>query len=737
MDNVAPQSLNRAETAATPSNTARTWRRRVYQGLPVLMFAGLFVYAAFLRFDGMASRGIMIGWPDDWKYLDAGKQWAEGNPTWLKPDHVRFYRPAIHLLHGLAIRFGGYNDYSIKALNVSLDLLALGLLFCMVWYLTRDGWAGLGAAMLYALVPNIVILAWNEVPNTPTIPFVTFSLFLFILAFDPKKTGRARIILLTACGVVLGIAANMHSDLAFLGPGYVLAMLPMALQREKLRHKTTSFICWAGTLTAGFFSVYLVGLLYFGPREFFTVFMGDLTMGRPALIQKYGKQHPLADFLSVFSGGVGGTYENRLLLLYVFAASAALAVVQCAFLRPRNWAALCPAVLVAAYAAGYAGVIGRFTLWRLFVPLLPAMLAFTVYWYHEALRKLFARFGASWLAGMLVAIACAGLTWHNPHLTPALKKKGLFRQERIRLTYDLLRDKVNDENRLLITPVISTFGFFHHWGARGGLSHEIYFGHNALHIVELPDFPLPYTTQSLEYVWRKYKIRYVLVTHIGLRQTETLQFFPQFSALGDGQPYSYEEEAKIIKDFLRFAGAKTLAPIEGGLYELPSPPCVVVKKWDFAELPKEKQEWSFPGAAGKRTAQGAVYGGELGKQAFIVLRQAHLDAKDVDALRITCGWRDPARPHTPNAGPEAVAVFWARPGDYSEGQWPYSNERAVVLARTPDDPFTFQGNLAFHKEWKGTIENLGIAVILPKPTEDVLLVHVTVSSIELLRGSRD
>lgn len=160
----------------------------------------------------------------------------------------------------------------------------------------------------------------------------------------------------------------------------------------------------------------------------------------------------------------------------------------------------------------------------------------------------------------------------------------------------------------------------------------------------------------------------------------------------------------------------------------------VVKTWDFCDLPKERQDWIFPSGPGKPTAEGArVFGGLLGTQAMLHLRRADVRASEVDAIRITCGWRNPNHPETPLKAPEAVHVFWAHTADYEQGEWPYSNDRSLRLESITGSPRSFEGVLGGRDQWTGTIDDIGIGITLPNPSVDAEIGHIVVSSIALLK----
>ncbi|MCP4398959.1 MAG: hypothetical protein GY801_16875 [bacterium] len=105
--------------------------------LPCLLFGGLLIFAAFVRFNQITIQGTVGS--DTFGYLKEAKLWVDGKPPQFIQKMI-FYRPAIFLLHSWAIRIGGWNDYSIKMLHAFMDMCSMSFIFLIAYILSKNWW---------------------------------------------------------------------------------------------------------------------------------------------------------------------------------------------------------------------------------------------------------------------------------------------------------------------------------------------------------------------------------------------------------------------------------------------------------------------------------------------------------------------------------------------------------------------------------------------------------------------
>jgi hypothetical protein len=549
------------------------FRKRLNNVLAALVFAAILGYSAYYRFDGITERGMIHSDVDAWKYLDTAANWSKGNYTWMSGQYTepdRFYRPGAHLLHMIAIRVWGYNDYAIKVLNAIMDIVIIILVFVIAGYLSGSAWVGLAAAAVYGLCsPMLIFYVWGEIPHAPSSMFVSLSLLAFLAAMGKSRGRRAGLALFLLCGIALGCSANIHPDLALLGPGYVVVLLGLALARRGKYDFVKAFVRSAGFLTAGLFIPYLAGMLFFGPREVVRVFSNELLRSKDAYTQGENIPNFLVIAWKVFHTSIQGLFEGSMTFLWAFLGALVIAVVLPLLRRARRPALYVAPGLLLTYALLYGLLIGDFPdrMFRLFIPLLPLLVVATATWYYEGLRQIAGRYAILLFLPLALITARSGpvvseataATWRVP------AAKGL------RITYDKLKMWVNENNRLLVLPLGAPHAQFAKEG-RWGLSHDIYFGPNAFFLTQVDPFPFPYTADALRRICREHKVKYVLLFENRLSEELTLRRQPQFNTIADGKPYSRELEFAIIGDFLKSVRARGIGNWERGLYQIPDMP---------------------------------------------------------------------------------------------------------------------------------------------------------------------
>jgi len=710
--------------------------RRVNVLLAGAAFAGLLSLAAYYRFANITHVGMSTA-KDNWKYLDIAKQWADGNSVWMggkspePDDDDRYYRPGIHLLHGLAVRWLGFNDYSIKIVNAVLDLGTIILIFLVASRLARNLWVGVFTVPLYALQKRVLATqVLYEAPHGPSTFFVLLSLLVYLNGQRAAPASRARALAMAGAGLSVGVAANMHADLALLGPGYIASILLAALGRKR-RGAARQFLAEAAVLTAGFWLPYILGVTWFGPSEVFRVFWREFHYLSRSYAPHAQSSGLLMRILDVFRHGIASQYYRGAfgqyappIMLYVFAGAVFLAMVRFPHRGKTHPEAYTPLAVLLAYAALYAGIIGVFKpeLGRVFLPLLPLFLITITYWYYDGLKAWAGR-----LAVPALGVLCLALVWHSPRVNAP------FPSNSSRLAYDALVGRVGNDDRLLLLPLTHLYAQFPKEHRRWGLPHPIYLGDNAFYLTHVEDFPFPYTADSLETIVLRENVRYVFVYESWLQKETVLEAFPRFRVIGEQrQPYSYEQEQAIIGEFLERSFAKRIGRFEGGLFEVGRP--APWRTWNFTGLCSSDAAWRVHTGPSSQSEEGLVcHVNPLGEQ-WLLLRGLACAAPEILGIRMKCYWKNPVE--GVQGFPSSVTLFWRCQDDASDARWLFPEKCHKNLVPVRPDDVSYQARLEGHPEWHGIIEDLGIQVKVPREcgeTDTVKEVNLAIESIELVR----
>jgi len=722
-----------AKPQAEPSGPGPAAARRWLAGAGWLVFGVVFFLAVYVRCVGLIGRGIDMGEPDTWKYLQVAYDWTHGHYTWM--GNGGFYRPTIHLIHMWLWRAFGVNQYVIKIANVAFDSCTLLLIFLITRSLAKSVWAGVAAASLYAFVPNVIRNVWIEQHYSPGTCLILLAVGLAVWSQHTRRHAALGLPMLGLCGFALGAVANMHADLALAAPGLVFGIAWVTVA-HKPADPCDRVIANIAVFLAGFACVYGLGIFFLGAkevvdvasREFFR--LTDLYDVKGAALGYFGR------LWRVLHESFSGLLQQRLLMLYAFLSAVLVAL----FLPLRRWLPSArrasaghgePGLVllpVLSYVLLFALTIGWFKSWLLFYPLYPLVVISVVYWHH----RFFSGFLGSWATWATVAGALL-VAWHSPHVTPGTALCG---PDRLMPACEFLRGRVDEQNRVLVLPTGDPHAPFPAFYSTAGLASPVYLGSCALYVPSIHGFPLPYTAESLRQVCLKNHIRYVLNLKTGPWERfwtdETLKFFPQFQILGAWQPYSYEAEQEVVRTFLTSVGATEAMDIENGLFELPpadshamktridapiapfTPEVLHTKKvWDFRSLDPQSFSWFFPGMVRIKTPYGAISTITYGKLAYIDLRNVRVPADSLNGVWIEAMLDDKATDvleQYPLPRDTEALFLWAREGDYQPGEFPYVLVRRTALARVnANEPFLFVTTLKDRSPlWSGAITDMAI-----------------------------
>ena len=460
--------------------------------LPVILLLIVLGLSAFIRFDNITGQGMFGG--DGFQYLKEAKLWAEGKP----PDFLnnRFYRPLAYFLQGMAVKVFGFNDYSIKILHGSMDLLSILLIFLISTRLTKNYWTGLFSSLLYAFIPSIVRFSRYEMLQAESTFFVLLACFLFIL-FIIKETSRLKsFILLAFSGFVLGLAANIHGDLAFLGPGYVLALFIHSFKPGEIRNAIKKWFKHASIFTGSFFSPYLIGFILFGFKRVVRVFLNEMLAVNGDMVIAHGQMSVLENLKNMLSSFFVFFFRNGAGVIVTLTCGITFIIIYRKIKKEKDSAAAyLPLILLFTYMILYSFLVHTFvdSLARILIPLFPFLVLSITYWYYMFFKQVTGKYST------LVFTCFFSIVFF---LIPTVQLDAWKNQKsHFRALYDVLKPVVNETNRVLISPA-SILSY------NDGFRSEVYFGNNADYQVRLP-ITERYNLEALTKLLEGRNIRYI------------------------------------------------------------------------------------------------------------------------------------------------------------------------------------------------------------------------------------
>lgn len=463
--------------------------KKLNMALPLILFAGILAFAAYLRFLNLTNEG-MTGC-DTFAYWTIGKLWAEGNYTFTEGG-AEFFRPAAYYLHSIAFKMFGLNDYAIKLMHASMDTLNIGLVFAIGAIIGRSLWIGVSSSILYAFLPRIIGYSRQELIHIPSATFVLLSIFFYLL-FDTiqKKRMALGCLFLVLSGASLSIAAGMHPDLAVLGACFIPFIFLSTFSKEKKVRSLGKFVFYSFVFTVSVFSLYIVSGYVMGFER-----VRDMLLMR-AGASKTIEMAFLEQTLLFMTKGMKGLTSTR--MVYLFLGTPVLMIILWIKKFKTNATAYIPWVFWLGYGLLFELLMrgceyGQ--LFRILIPLVPLVAIGIVYWYTKTFEMITRR---RWIANVVVLLGCVVLAWFNfGSYRSSLALQKAHYQTQFRGVYDVLKDKM-DHNKLFVTPYLVDSHL-------RGFQQEMYFGNKALYIIDFQD-----PAKSLDDIVRENKIKYIYV----------------------------------------------------------------------------------------------------------------------------------------------------------------------------------------------------------------------------------
>jgi hypothetical protein len=525
--------------------TGNFYRTRM---IPVIFLIVILFFSAWVRFDGITEQGIKQG--DNFRYVREAKIWADGQP----PEFAEiFYRPVSYLLQAAAIKIFGYNDYSIKIFHGFMDLINILLIFLIAARLAKNLWVGVVSSLLYGFLPSVISFTRSELVHVETTTFVLLALFFFILSDSKGEKGFKVYLFIFLAGLNSGLAANTHADIAFLAPGYVFYLFIKSYDSQNKKESFKKFFTHAFIFSIAFFTPYFLGLLLFGIKKVLQVLLSELSAAQAMSVEIYGKISKPLVFLYIFYYLMKSYFGKQVLLMGILLLITIFIMIYRRIKKKKESDPLLgylPFILIFFYALLHACFFDVFSegIGRYLMPLLPMTIFIITLWYYKIFKQLLGKYS-------LIAFICLFtiLFLLNPKTLPG-KMKYKFQY---RYIYDILKDDVDSQNKLLIAPAAA-------YSFDRGFTSDLYFGKNAVYMCHLP-IKDEYNLKFLKELLRGRNIRYIFLgkridprisLNLTPRKKNTL-YHRWFR--NDKNPYSLRKDLEIIKAYIRSRGGLPIA----------------------------------------------------------------------------------------------------------------------------------------------------------------------------------
>lgn len=518
--------------------------QKASQIFTIFILGIIIAFAAYVRFVGLTREG-MIG-SDVFQYWQIAKWWTEGNFTL-----DGFYRPFIYLLFSLWMKIFGEYDYTLSVFNAGMDLINIFLIFIITKHISKKNYLALSAALVYATLPGIIHYSRISLVHIPSATFVLLSTLVFLKFLDTNRELQKKLFSFLT-GLLVSLTAHIHPDLAFLAPVYLIYIVIYSLN-QKVRYggfitlKSLKFIL---LFLVGFSVPYIIGIAYYGLFMFLNTMLRERTDGAVGI-------SPLQLWWQIIYSGIKTHTYSTLPLL--FFGSIFIAIYQ----RLAGFKSDLKDYLTSALVLGYS-LVGTLVLTRyierLFIPIIPLVLISIAVWCVKL-------FSGKWsfVNHSLMVIGTIFFVYLNiSAFFPSLQKYQSGYQSIYREAFDILKDRVNENDKILITPYI----FYSH---RKAFQAPFYFGQNARYIIEYP-----YDGRYLQDLIDEYNFSYVYIAKEELdtriidqsRREIPIDFYGlRLNNWENG--YSVERELEIINNYLRVTKAKKIFESEHGIiYQL-------------------------------------------------------------------------------------------------------------------------------------------------------------------------
>lgn len=237
------------------SSQSETWTSH----LLVLLLLSWVILGLGARFWGVTELGVSGS--DTYYYTYIAESWShvkfvnqflvnsdskddtEGGQFWRATN---VYRPVVYALYGLSYKVFGLHDFSIKLLNILLDIGCMFLMFgigCLLQEKPRFRLAIL-PVLAWVILPRAIYLSRIELPHTASTIFVLATLFCFLVHY--RYQGRVVAwISLPLAGALAGATALTHEELILLAVPYGFMLCWQHLRNFNWRRAAVSLLLFS------------------------------------------------------------------------------------------------------------------------------------------------------------------------------------------------------------------------------------------------------------------------------------------------------------------------------------------------------------------------------------------------------------------------------------------------------------------------------------------------------------
>jgi hypothetical protein len=330
-----------------------------------------------------------------------------------------------------------------------------------------------------------------EIAHIPSGLFTSLS-FLFFVLYERQYTRHklGSLLLLTACGVSISIAATMHEDLGAIWAGYCFVLLVDLVFTRISKDTVIKYLLSTFSLTTGFLSLFIAFGCFIGFGRILSMMSGE-----SGLIVD-STRFPMSYSLGLLTGAFAYIATIPLQVLYYISAAIALYAILLRKDGVKQYT-YAPFIIFVIYIVVLDIVMDRANYMqhaRLLIPLLPISAIATVYWIYYII---------SFFSGRIAVIAVLSISIFVPAVAissnyVSLKWQILHVKEQKRI-FNTMKDRIDEEHRLLIAPT-SLFP-----GQRV-LSLEMYLDGNAMYTIDFND-----KGKTLQEYVDQLNIKYVLL----------------------------------------------------------------------------------------------------------------------------------------------------------------------------------------------------------------------------------
>ncbi len=459
------------------------------------MLGVILLCGSWLRITGITQMGVSF--VDAFGYIYIAEKWAHGDYTVYDILGRPFFRPALFLTHALALSALGFNDYSIKIVNVAMDIAGIAMVGLLSLKLYGFYSVALSAAALYAFSRTAVLFSTNELAHCPSTFFLLLSFLFFVSSI--KKLRRPDIRCQSSAfmaGVALSLSSLTHGDIALLIPLFILLYLIFYLDRRGIVAPAAfgpTACFWVGVGIP--FTLFLV-MVGMHP----TISSVTIEIGRTASRME---KSLLPFSIRLLNGTITTLYSKP--TLWLFWAASLETLLSLVWRRRHSLLPAIPLFSILGYVIFFDFLIVRGDphprLYRLLSPLLPCAYIVISVSTHRFAARISRAFASILLVCVTFWMISSNFQRSGPVSLNTIMELGVSRTPSVyRQVFDILRERIKKDSRLLIIAPYSN-----DIRRIRGYQSPVYFSSNAIYLADCPG------QWNMEDYLLRNEIEYVLV----------------------------------------------------------------------------------------------------------------------------------------------------------------------------------------------------------------------------------